>query len=121
MTTADPFSRKSTSVLDVALISALTPHGVHDLIVNAARANPAGSQAPWRTRYRMNSASTLRRLGLAARFEHFEATYVETEPSYLRFNTFAFLLGAAYERMVNSTERLAPFRANIFGRFIKSG
>ena len=39
--------------------------------------------------------------------------------SYLKFNGLAFRLGVAYERLVNSTEMLAPLRANILGKLTK--
>ena len=40
----------------------------------------------------------------------------EADPSYLMFHAVPFALGLAYERMANSSDRLAPLRANIFGR-----
>lgn len=39
---------------------------------------------------------------------------VEREPSYMMFSGLAFLLGYCYERLVNASEALATFRANIF-------
>jgi len=105
----------------VAIISALTPHRVHGLLANAVRDNPTGSQEPWRTHYRMNTVGRLRRLGRQAGLGELEVKYVEMEPSYLRFNTPAFLIGTAYERLVNLTPLLAPVRANLFGRFVKTG
>jgi SAM-dependent methyltransferase len=104
----------------VAIISAVTPHRVHGLLANAVRANPSGSQEPWRTHYRMNTVGRLRRLGREAGLDELTVKYVEMEPSYLRFNTAAFLIGTAYERLVNSTLLLAPVRANLFGRFTRS-
>jgi len=104
----------------VAIISALTPHRVHGLVANAVRANPTGSQEPWRTHYRMNTVGRLHRLGRQAGLGKLEVKFVEMEPSYLRFNTAAFLIGTAYERLVNSTPLLAPIRANLFGRYVKT-
>jgi SAM-dependent methyltransferase len=104
----------------VAIVSALTPHRVHGLLAHAARANPEGSQEPWRTYYRMNTEGRLRRLGRQAGLTRLDLTFVEMEPSYLRFSTPAFLAGVAYERLVNSTAFLAPLRANLFGRFAKA-
>ena len=103
----------------VAIISALTPHSLHSRLANRVRAKPDGAQDPWPTRYRMNSVRRLRRLGRQAGFDRLEVRFMEMEPSYLRFASGAFLLGAAYERLVNSTPMLAPFRANLFGRFVK--
>ena len=104
----------------VAIISALTPHRVHGQLANVVRANPIGSQEPWRTHYRMNTVGRLRRLGRQAGLGRLDVKFVEMEPSYLRFNTAAFLVGMAYERLVNSTSLLAPVRANLFGRFVKT-
>ena len=104
----------------VAIISALTPHRVHGQLANVVRANPIGSQEPWRTHYRMNTVGRLRRLGRQAGLGQLDVKFVEMEPSYLRFNTAAFLVGMAYERLVNSTSLLAPVRANLFGRFVKT-
>jgi hypothetical protein len=48
-----------------------------------------------------------------------EFLMVEAEPSYLMFNTLAFLMGVAYERAVNRAEWLQGLRANIFGSLVK--
>jgi SAM-dependent methyltransferase len=104
----------------VALISAVTPHRVHLKIANHARVMPEDSHDPYPTRYRMNNIARLRAMGREVGLGRLDVRYVEMEPSYLRFNTAAFLIGAAYERVVNSTELLAPLRANLFGRFVKT-
>ena len=104
----------------VALISALTPHGVHLRIANRARLIPEDAHDPYPTRYRMNDVARLRAQGRGVGLGRLDVRYVEMEPSYLRFNSAAFLLGAAYERLVNSTSLLAPMRANLFGRFVKT-
>jgi hypothetical protein len=44
---------------------------------------------------------------------------IETDPTYLRFTALLFLVGIAYERMVNSSDLFAAWRANIFGRLVK--
>jgi SAM-dependent methyltransferase len=115
------FFRTPNAVHYVAVISALTPHGLHTQVANRARVNAEDAQEPWPTRYRMNSVARLRKQGRAVGLGQLEVKYVEMEPSYLRFNTAAFLVGAAYERLVNSTSLLAPLRANLFGRFVKTG
>lgn len=104
----------------VALASALTPHTIHTRLANAVRRNPPGSQEPWRTCYRMNSVGRLRRLGQRAGFTRLEVEMVEAEPVYLRFFAPLYLLGVAYERLVNRFAPLAGFRANVFGRFTKA-
>ena len=112
--------RTPNAIHYVALISAVTPHRVHGMIAHRARANPDDAHEPYPTRYRMNGVSRLRAQGRRVGLGRLEVRYVEMEPSYLRFNTAAFLVGAAYERLVNSTPLLAPLRANLFGRFVKT-
>jgi hypothetical protein len=54
-----------------------------------------------------------------AGFRSADLKMVEAEPSYLMFHTLPFLVGVAYERLVNSTDLLDGFRASIFGRLEK--
>jgi SAM-dependent methyltransferase len=112
--------RTPNAIHYVALISAVTPHRVHGMIAHRARANPDDAHEPYPTRYRMNTVARLRDQGRKVGLGRLEVRYVEMEPSYLRFNAAAFLVGAAYERLVNSTRLLAPLRANLFGRFVKT-
>jgi hypothetical protein len=44
-----------------------------------------------------------------------ELLTVETEPSYLMFSLPSFLVGVAYERVVNHFASLSGFRACLFG------
>jgi SAM-dependent methyltransferase len=103
----------------VALISAATPHTFHSRFVNRARVNPEGSQQPWPTFYRLNSCRAIRAGGRQAGFRVCELRMIEMEPSYLRFMALPFLIGVAYERLVNSSDFFAGWRANIFGRLEK--
>ncbi len=103
----------------VAMISAATPQWFHHKIANRARSNSEGSQEPWPTFYRMNSRGALTRASRNAGFTSVDLRMVEMEPSYLRFNSAAFLIGTAYERAVNSSEIFAGARSNIFGRLMK--
>jgi SAM-dependent methyltransferase len=103
----------------VSLISLLTPHSLHKIIAKPARGLSEDAQAPWPTYYRMNSRSKLRRLAQEAGFSDVELRMVEANPSYLEFHAVPFLMGVAYERLVNSHPRLSGLRANIFGRFVK--
>jgi len=71
------------------------------------------------TVYRLN---TLRDLKTHFRREDFvlrEFRAIEVQPRYLSFCVPAFLLGAAYERIVNATERLAGLRVNLMCAFEK--
>jgi SAM-dependent methyltransferase len=103
----------------VALISAATPLWFHHCIANRVRANLEHAQEPWPTFYRLNSRRTLTARANAAGFSRIELHMIETEPAYLRFHALPFLVGVAYERLVNSSEAFAGMRANIFGRLVK--
>jgi SAM-dependent methyltransferase len=103
----------------VALVSAITPHAVHAALADHLRLKPAGSQQPWPTFYRLNSRRALENGARKAEFSRVELRMIETEPSYLKFSAVPFLLGISYERLVNSTDLFAGFRANIFGRLVK--
>lgn len=113
------FFRTPNCMHYIALASAVTPHWFHEAISNRVRRIPADSHAPYPTFYRMNGRGRLRRLAQDAGFRAIELDMVETEPSYLMFNPVAFLMGTAYERMVNSAKLLEGLRANIFARIEK--
>ena len=103
----------------VTLISHFTPHSFHLMFSNKVRGLSKNDHAPYKSYYKMNSKKKLRKLAAATGFHNIELIMVEAEPSYLMFNSFFFLLGVWYERMVNNFERLSSIRANIFGRFVK--
>lgn len=89
------------------LIARLTPHSFHQL-VNKLRGRAAVDTFP--TLYRANTAKEVRRLAHEAGFEVVTIERIEGRPEYLRIAWPLYLLGAAYERVVNSTERLAMLR-----------
>ena len=96
----------------VAIGAAATPQRFHAPVAHRLRAQD--SREPlWPTYYRANSPRRLRTLlhrhGFQVRIQ-----MVEAEPSYLTFAAPAFLLGVAYERLVNSTEMLGALRSNMF-------
>ena len=103
----------------VTLISYMTPHWFHSLVANRVRSLPKEAHEPWPTFYRLNSRGAVKRAAERAGFRTVDLRMVEYEPSYLMFHTAPFLLGVAYERLVNRSEMLAGLRANIFGRLIK--
>ncbi|MBI2932595.1 MAG: class I SAM-dependent methyltransferase [Planctomycetes bacterium] len=103
----------------VSLISRLTPEAFHHWIANRARGLPADAHEPWPTFYRMNTVPRLRTLGRRTGFRGSEFRMVEAQPSYLMFHRLPFLLGVAYERLVNRCAGLAVLRANILGRLVK--
>ncbi len=102
------------------LISRLTPYWFHRLVANRARALPQQAGHPCPTRYRSNTVSTLRRAFTEAGFTVVSLSTIEPEPSYLQFSSLLFLLGVAYERLVNSNGLFAAFRVTILGVFKKA-
>jgi SAM-dependent methyltransferase len=113
------FFRTPNLIHYVSLISWLTPHGFHRLVANWARQLPKETHEPWPTRYRMNTPRKLARLARKVGFHEVDLRLIEGEPFYLRFHAAPWLVGVAYERLVNSSKGLAPFRVNIVGRLRK--
>ena len=71
------------------------------------------------TVYRANSAGALRRWSAAAGLAVERIRTVEGRPEYTRIAAPAYLLGIAYERIVNATELLAPWRVVLIAAFRK--
>jgi SAM-dependent methyltransferase len=103
----------------VTLIARATPQWFHRLAANRARALSDDSHEPWPTWYRLNTRRKVAQVARAARFSRVELRTHEAEPSYLVFHPLPFLIGVAYERVVNRFDVLAGLRANIFGRLVK--
>lgn len=103
----------------VSLIARATPHSFHEFIANKVRGFKEDAHKPHPTYYRMNCEKEIRRWAVKAGFQEMKFRLVETEPSYLVFHEIPFILGVAYERIVNRFEGLKGLRANIFGRLIK--
>lgn len=99
----------------VSLVSRLTPTRFHKWL-NARRGREAGDT--FQVFYRMNSRRSLLEY-FAQGFRCVRLSMIEVEPHYLKFSTPAFLLGAMYERLVNSVDWLAEFRVNIVCAFQK--
>jgi SAM-dependent methyltransferase len=88
-------------------IARMTPHRFHQF-VNRLRGRADMDTFP--TLYRANTEAEIRRLGLLAGFDVISVERIEGRPEYLRMTWPTYLLGAAYERIVNASERLAMFR-----------
>jgi len=100
----------------VAAVSALTPHRFHEW-VSRRRGRDDADTFP--TYYRLNSRrALLERFGDAG-FATASVRAIEVQPNYLLFSLPAFLAGAAYERLVNSTDLLADLRVNLIAEFRK--
>jgi SAM-dependent methyltransferase len=98
----------------VAIAAGFLPQRAHDLLANRLRALPENAHAPHRTVYGLNTPGSIHRLARQAGLEVVNMRMVEKEPVYGMSSPVLFLLFAAYERLVNSTEMLSPIRANIF-------
>jgi len=104
----------------VGLIARSTPDWFHKLVANRARGYAAGEHEPWPTYYRLNSRSGVESEGYNAGFESIEVRMWEYEPGYLVFNSLPFVIGVAYERLVNRFDKFAGLRACILGRMVRS-
>lgn len=101
----------------VPLIARLTPTRFHKWL-NKKRGRDADDTFP--TLYRLNSPSALRKHFRAAGMEEIEIACVEFRPNYLGFTLPTFLIGAAYERIVNSSQLFSRFRVNYLVGFRKT-
>jgi SAM-dependent methyltransferase len=95
-------------------IARVTPHWFHRMVANRTRALVDVGNDLDPTYYRMNTPAAVRRYITQAGFIEEETLMVEAEPSYLMFSVSSFLLGLAYERIVNRSAYLARLRACIF-------
>jgi SAM-dependent methyltransferase len=103
----------------VALIARMTPEWFHNLVANWARGFPPENHEPWPTYYRLNSREAVRTAGHEAGFNQVEVRMWEPEPHYMVFNLVPFVIGYAYERIVNSSQALSGIRGNIHCRMVK--
>jgi len=100
----------------VCLAARCTPEGFHKFY-NRRRGRQETDTFP--TVYQLNTRSAVRRHLKKAGFAEKELKMRECCPNYLTLAVPLFLIGVAYERLVNSTELLAGLRVNILGHFIK--
>lgn len=99
----------------VTLVSAFTPHWVHLRLANWLRNKPEDAHDPYPTVYRMNSRRAVRHAARQAGLDVVRLDSIEREPMYGLASRPLFLAFMVYERIVNSSEAFAPFRANILG------
>jgi SAM-dependent methyltransferase len=98
-------------------IARMTPHGFHQF-VNRLRGRAEVDTFP--TRYRTNTKGDVQRLAAAAGFTVESVERIEGRPEYLRMTWPTYLVGFLYERIVNSTNFLAPFRILLVGTLRKA-
>jgi len=104
----------------VSIISRLTPHSFHSRVANRARGREESAHEPYPTYFRANRKRRLKLLLENSNMTLNDFRMVEKEPSYLQFSRIAFLMGVAYERMVNFSPFLSGIRANIFAAVKKT-
>jgi len=97
-------------------LARLTPYRFHQL-VNAMRGR--AQVDPFPTWYRANSLRAVRRLTDQTGFEVQSIERIEGRPEYLRMTWATYLIGAAYERLVNAFKCLEPFRILLIVRLRK--
>ena len=100
----------------VSLIASCTPTRFHRWL-NAKRGRAPEDTFP--TQYKLNSRGQLQRHFGAAGFDLAGFEAFEVQPNYLTFSTPTYLLGAAYERIVNAFDSLAALRVNFIGTLRK--
>jgi SAM-dependent methyltransferase len=99
----------------VFLVASATPHWFHMLLANRLRNMPDQAHDPYPTIYKMNSRSAVEQLARESGLSAELISLIEKEPSYGMAAQPLFFAFMAYERLVNSSEALAPFRAQILG------
>jgi SAM-dependent methyltransferase len=92
----------------VATIARWTPHPFH-VWVNRRRGQQAVDRFP--TVYRCNTPQAIEALAARVGFMVESINLVEGRPEYLRGSAPSYVAGLVYERIMNSTPRLARFRA----------
>ncbi|MCE7909262.1 MAG: class I SAM-dependent methyltransferase [Candidatus Omnitrophica bacterium COP1] len=102
----------------VGIGSRFSPHPIH-VWYNKKRGRDEEDTFP--TCYKLNSGQDIRREMARAGFREVDLIFREACPNYLTFSMPSFLLGVAYERLVNRFDFLKGIRCNIIGRFVKAG
>jgi SAM-dependent methyltransferase len=102
------------------LASRLLPFGVHVGIANKLRGFRNATHDPFPTYYRANTARRIRRLCDTVGLTPKNLRAFEKDPSYGIFHPALFYPMFLYERFVNSSELLEPFRATLIAVIQKS-
>jgi SAM-dependent methyltransferase len=99
------------------LVSKALPNRLHPWLVRATTGREELDTFP--TWYRANTRKRLRELLSGAGFSEDRLTVHLTGVPYLGFSLPTFLLGAVYERIVNSTKVFEDLRQVIIGDFVR--
>jgi SAM-dependent methyltransferase len=89
------------------VIARITPMRFHRWF-NELRGRKCDDTFP--TVYKANSEADIRRLSEHSGFAVHSIQHIEGRPEYLRFSTITYLVGIAYERLVNCHEMFRRFR-----------
>lgn len=98
------------------LIARITPHSFHRLI-NRLRGRDETQTFP--TLYRANCRSDVVRIASETGFAVASLQRIEGRPEYMRLAWPLYLLGIAYERIVNRFAALEPFRIVLMVELVK--
>jgi SAM-dependent methyltransferase len=101
----------------VPIIGSLTPHWFHVL---AGKLRGQHSSDTFPTYYRMNTRRVIERHATESGFSDITISMHEGQPMYLRFLGATYLVGLAFERLVNSTQLLERLRVEIICELKKS-
>jgi SAM-dependent methyltransferase len=93
-------------------IARWTPHGFHQW-VNRLRGRHEEDTFP--SCYRANSKFAIHRLANQCGLSIMSIERFEGRPEYMRLSWPTYVLGAAYERLVNANEVFAPWRVLLIG------
>ncbi|MFK7931466.1 MAG: class I SAM-dependent methyltransferase [Myxococcota bacterium] len=102
----------------VAVTASVTPLSFHQRF-NAARGRKEEDTFP--TVYRANTRRDLLKLASKTGMELVDCTRIEGRPEYLRRWASTYIAGTVYERIVNASEILAPFRVVLFAELKRVG
>lgn len=98
-------------------IARSTPHRFHEFVNRRRGLNDVDT---FPTLYRANTYSDVQRLAVASGLKLERLDFIEGRPEYCRMAWPMYLVGAAYERLVNGWELLSPFRVLLVGRLRKN-
>ncbi len=99
------------------LIAAVVPNRFHPAIVRVATGRKQEDTFP--TQYRANTRKRLRRLLTQVGFREIRLAGFQHGAAYLEFSLPTFLLGAAYDKLVNRYSTLEGARQTLIGEFVK--
>lgn len=97
----------------VSIVGKLMPHIVSLKLANWLRDLPKGTPEPYPKYYRFNTKKRCIAVLNAIGFNVIEYEMIEKEPSYGMCSRILFIPFMIYERVVNATDLLSMFRANI--------